>query len=555
MFTRTKKDPRTGATYVQLVESYREAGQMKQRVIRHIGTAKSDESLAHLKHLADIVKVELEHHLLKQQIILPEVDDVKKLKTQPIAHNEKISLTHAQACKSMILGIHDIYGFIYDLIGFNKAFPTSRRNAKAVKLLREMVLARIAIPGSKRASVNTLANQFGVDLKLDNVYQMMDKLNDVFCENIQKQALAIALNLTHEKLKVLFYDATTLYFESFIEDDLKQNGYSKDMKFNQSQILFALFVTDKGLPIGYEIFPGATFEGHTLIPILEKLKTRYHIKDVVFVADRGMLSKNNLDYLDKNHFHYIVGARLKSLSQYEQQKIIAWCGQLNKELTVDEVTERIKLNASQTLILSYKPSRAKKDRADREKAIQKLQSRLKRSKNPKQLISRYGFQKFISVLGEAHLEIDEVKLASEAIWDGVTGILTNHPILENQQILANYRGLWQVEESFRISKHDLKIRPIFHWTPRRIKAHMAIAFMAFVCVRYLEYRVNLETEKLSPEQIRQSLMSVQATVIRDTQSIKDYLFLLPINHCAKQIYRTLGIKVPSNVSRLKLNQQ
>lgn len=112
-------------------------------------------------------------------------------------------------------------------------------------------------------------------------------------------------------IDVLFYDCTTLYFESFIEDDFKQYGYSKDFKFNQSQVLLALLVTPEGLPVGYEVFPGASFEGHTLIPILKNLKAQHELNNIIFVADRGLLSEENLLFLEQEKFQYIVGPRLQ----------------------------------------------------------------------------------------------------------------------------------------------------------------------------------------------------------------------------------------------------
>jgi len=552
MFIRTKKAARNDRIYVQLVESYRENGKMKQRMIRHIGTAQTDEELQSLKEIGLTVKAELEQQESKPQISPPQGKYAHCLgHLLAITQDSKLPLSYAKERARIIVGIHDVYGFVYEQVGFTNLFSRPKQREKAAQILREIVLARIAQPASKRSSVTMLSEQFGVQLKLETVYQMMDKVDELFCERIQKQALSAALNLAGKRIKVLFYDATTLYFESFTEDDLKQNGYSKDMKFNQPQILLALFVTEKGSPVGYDVFPGKMFEGHTLLPMLEKMKQRYHLDEVVFVADRGMLSKVNLTYLRENNIHYIVGSRLKSLTKTKQAAILAWIDALDKDKIEDEKNHEIMLDDEQRLILSYRSSRAKKDKLDREKAIQKLQARLSRSKNPKQLISNYGFQKFISVNGEAELQIDEEKLQYESRWDGVVGIITNHQVLKHQEAFEQYRGLWQVEESFRISKHDLKIRPIYHWTPNRVRAHIAIAFMAFVCIRYLEYRVAAQHKKLSPEVIRKSLMAMQGSIVQDTQNKIDYLLPSTIDTTAKHIYRVLGIKIPQGVMQLK----
>ena len=581
MFVRTKSSPRSQNVSVQIVESQRIDGKIKQHVVRHLGTTQPGEELERLKQLARSIIVDIEHNdimLDKSKIKKPIESRFGALSS--ISDDLLLQGVSLEESKRVILGIHDVYGYIYDHIGFKNPFSKAKKREVSASILREIVMARIANPDSKRASVSILSEQFGVDLNMDNVYQMMDKIDDIFCKRIQRYALTATLHLTGEKLRVMFYDATTLYFESFTEDDLKKNGYSKDMKFNQPQVLLALFVTQGGLPVGYELFPGSTFEGHTLSISLNKLKERYGIKQVVFVADRGMLSDPNLRFLEENNYRYIVGAKLKSLDEISTKNVLEWVDSIPKDKIKGEVTHRMTViqqtshpikiflnpiteddtskiikqtyvlwrkdnqwkltiyedtkpgkkidirvisglslilsqivehekklsrqnraqikqliskyhNKPRLLVLSYKTNRALKDRADREKSIQKLQIRLKRSKNPKQLVSKYGFQKFIKVEGDAELQIDNQKLYDESRWDGVSGIYISDQNLTNEEVIGHYRGLWQVEESFRIQKHDLKVRPIYHWTPNRIKAHIAISFMAFVCVRYLEYRIRV----------------------------------------------------------------
>ncbi len=208
-------------------------------------------------------------------------------------------------------------------------------------------------------------------------------------------------------------------------------------------------------------------------------------------------------------------------------------------------------NKPRLLVLSYRANRALKDRADREKAIQKLQARLKRSKNPKQLISKYGFQKFITVKGDAELAIDPEKLIEESRWDGVVGIYASNPSFTNEEVIAHYHGLWQVEESFRIQKHDLRIRPVYHWTPRRVKAHIAIAFMAFVCVRHLEYRVKTQSQKLSPKTIKNTLTQYQASIIHDTKTNKSYLLPSKTTPELNEIYRVMGRKPSHSLKEIQ----
>lgn len=567
MFIRVKKASHSQNSVVQIVEAYRENGKPKQRVIQHVGTGKTKEEIKKLTDLAAAIKIQLKQDALVKTIskASPEyaknIGRLKDIKKGTLL----VDPTQLQEVEHHILGIHDVYGYIYDLVNFTNPFSYPKRREYAAKILREIVLCRIAFPSSKRSSIERLKEDFGISLNLDHVYQMMDKINETFCDRVQERALTATLSLTGETLKVLFYDATTLYFESFTEDDLKQNGYSKDMKFNQPQVLFALFVTKDGLPVGYELFPGVTYEGHTLKPVLEKLKNEYQVNEMIFVADRGMLSKENLNYLDENKIPYIVGARLRALTKTKQKEILDWREQtksLEKEQNQRrhkkdkekskrdasqeeiEFTTAIETKEAKRLILCYRKSRAEKDRRDREKAILKIRKKLSKSKNPKDVISNYGYKKYLQIEGEAILKVDEEKLKKEEVWDGLSGVYTNQTELSNAKILSHYRSLWQVEESFRINKHDLSIRPIYHWTPKRVKAHIAISFMAFVCVRHLEYRIKMQYKKLSPEMIRKKLLRVQASIIKDRHTHKKFLLPLKMTPEAKQIYRIIGIKPP-----------
>jgi transposase len=561
MFIRKKYSKDKKTCVIQIVENHRMGLSTKQHVLRHMGTARTPEKRAQLQRLADVIKTQLENELILKQSKQVKPRFARQLDHLSISSKATlVDMSHVKEIKRQVLGIHDIYGFLYDQLGFTNVFTRPQQREEAAKILREIVLARIACPVSKRASVALLEEKFGVSLKLDHVYQMMDKIDEGFCERIQQRALSSTLKLTGEKLRVLFYDATTLYFESFIEDELKQNGYSKDMKFNQPQVLLALFVTEKGLPIGYELFPGSTFEGHTLIPVLEKLKARYQLEEVVFVADRGLLSEENLSLLEEKKFNYIVGARIKNVPKKLQDMIlneenyksldIKWNthkkqkeNPLQRMAVFEEKQER-------RLIVHYHSERAKKDMHDRSKSIEKLYKKLSKSKNPKALLNNYGYKKYIEVKGEAKLGINEAKIKESARWDGLLGVITNMTDSAPEKLLMYYRGLWQIEESFRINKHDLKMRPIYHWSPHRVKAHIAISFIAFVCVRYLEYILSIRAEKISPEIIRKSLLHVQGSILKDGASGKQFLVTSPLSAEANRIYKVMGIKTPAHTSQI-----
>jgi len=502
MFVRVKTSPNSPKKSVQIVQSVRNGKKVSQKIVRHVGTALDDFELEKLKELAEFYKANLEAEanptLFSPETIAEMAINARKSKEvddKPL----NVNLKNLREEARVVTGIHEVYGQIYKDLGFDKVIKKPQRNVAANKNLFNIVMARIANPTSKRSSVMALEKDFGVKLSLEGVYKMMDKLDDEVIEKIELQAYSNAQKILKEKINVVFYDCTTLYFESFTEDELKQNGYSKDMKFNQPQVLLGLISTSEGLPIGYGLYAGSQYEGTTLQDATEKLKEKYEVDKVVVVADSGLLSQENQDNLEEEGLDYILGARIKNMSKKIEKQILD--KSKYKKLT-DEGNEEIReieLSQDKRLIVTYSPKRAEKDKQDREKAVKKLKEKIGKSKNPASLISNYGYKKYLEIEGETKVELDKVKLAKSAAWDGLHGIITNKKDITAKEVLDYYHQLWQIEENFRISKHDLRIRPIYHWTPKRIKAHIAISFMALVCVRHLEYRVKRQYKKLSPE--------------------------------------------------------
>lgn len=199
---------------------------------------------------------------------------------------------------------------------------------------------------------------------------------------------------------------------------------------------------------------------------------------------------------------------------------------------------------SRRLVVRHSPVRARKDHHDRQKSLEKLEKSLQKSKNPASLISNYGYKKFLKVSGQSCVELDLEKLEAAAKWDGLHGVMTTVKDRDPHEIVNYYKGLWQIEETFRVSKSDLKIRPIYHWTPERVRAHIALSFMALVCVRHLEYRVKLQAKKHSPEAIRSALLSVQVSILRDGGTNKRYGLPSKPHPTAKVIYQVMGKKHP-----------
>jgi len=541
MFVRVKTTPNSPRKSVQIVVSVRRGDEVVQKIVRHVGIAEDESELKQLKALAESIKIKLEaddQALLFSPEELAEINSKKKEQKQEKDKDFEVNLKNIVEEQRVVSGIHDIYGKLFDEFSFGAVLKNPARNKASVRNFRDIVLARIANPLSKRGSVSMLEEDFGITLDLDRVYKMMDKLDDTAQEKIKDIAHENTIRLFQEKIDVIFFDCTTLYFESFGEDEFRKMGHSKDLKFNQPQVLLALMVTKEGLPIGYQAFEGSTYEGHTLIPALKRLREKYKLDKIIFVADSAMMNKNNIAELEKEKFEYIVGSRLKNLPKKLQEQVLDH----NNYREVKEIKDDVyKIGRfpyqGKNLIVSYSSKRARKDANDRTKAIEKLKKRLSSKKNPKEYLSNHGNKKYLKLQGEASIELDQAKIAADRRWDGLHGVITNAESLSNHEILKQYNNLWEVENAFRVNKHDLKVRPIFHWKPSRVKAHLAIAFVAYTLVKHLEYRVKLQYIKLSPEKIRQALVRVQTSIIFDIKKRIRYGLPSRISTEARKIYK------------------
>jgi len=544
MFVKTQKRE-NGKVTILIVENVRSGAKIHQKTLRTVVTVFPEE-VHRFQELADHIKAEMEAErhpkLFPSQTL---ADMVISSRNRSIDDDSPlpVNLRLLREESRIVTGIHEIYGSLYDATCFSRVFKSCPVSGSVMK---DVVMARLAHPCSKRSSAELLERDFGISIPLEKIYRMLDTLTEKRISQLQDICWQHSKGLFTEEIKIMFYDCTTLYFESFTEDELRRFGYSKDHKFNQGQVLLALMVTAEGLPVGYDVFPGNMYEGDTFKAAIEKIKVRYRVKRVVIVADSGLLSKQNIELLEKEKFDYILGARLKSLSEKWQQRILD--NTEYEKIEKDGEVLRIvtySYTKNRRLIVTHNTKRAEKDRRDREKSIEKLRQKLEKSKNPKSLISNYGYKKFLTVDGDIKVMVDEEKLEREALWDGLHGILTNikEKKMKAEEALSHYHGLWQVEDSFRIEKHDLRVRPVFHWTARRIKAHIAICFVAFALIRFLQYQIKQKTsEHFSAERIREELYRIQESVLINTADNNRYVVPSKPSKDAIRIYEALNKK-------------
>ncbi|MFV1969105.1 MAG: IS1634 family transposase, partial [Pirellulaceae bacterium] len=445
--------------------------------MRHIGIAMDEDELQRLRDLGEYIKAKLEAE--SQPTLFP-AEDLAQLAIEARKRSEaqpnqplQVNLKKLREEQRVVSGVHELFGEIYREVGFDKLMGARRKAAE--RNLFHTVMGRLANPQSKRATVAALEADFGVHLSLQSVYRMMDAVDEKVVKKAKRKACEAANDLLGRPVQLLFYDCTTLYFESFTEDDLKKNGYSKDMKFNQPQVVLGLLATEEGLPVDYEVYPGNQFEGDTLETAINNIREKYDLKRVVFTADSAMLSKDNLALLDQLEVQYIIAARLKNLTAAWTRAVLdPDAYQPSESGAPYQQIREWDYGDDRRLIVTYSQKRADKDRHDREKAVEKLRAKIARSKNPASLISNYGYKRFLRIEGDAKIVLEEKKLTQAARWDGLHGIITSAAKLSAGEAIEQYRKLWQIEDCFRVAKHDLRIRPIFHWTPARVRAHILI---------------------------------------------------------------------------------
>lgn len=466
MFVRKNRN-RSGSVSVQLIS--KKGG--KYQVAQTLGSSSDPDEIERLA-------------LKAKQIITRPQNQLKllPLKSQSALAVETFiqSLSNAQV---RTLGPELIFGALFDRIGFNIISD---------KLFRHITVARLAYPTSKLKTVDYLYRYRGIRTSKDKVYRFLDNLNNKYKQTVEN----VSYQYTRKRLKtisVVFYDMTTLYFEAEDEDDLRKIGFSKDGKFQKPQIMLGLLVGECGLPISYHIFRGNTFEGHTLLPVLKEAQQKYGFKKPTVIADAALLSKKNLKSLSQQQYRFIIGGRIKNESEKIKSQILKQAIRIK-----DGSGFSIKKPDGTRLVVTYSDKRAQKDRHNRQRGLRKLRSRIKSGRLTKQNINNRGYNKFLVLKGKITVEIDEDKIKEDKKWDGLKGYLTNTG-LSPKNIVKNYSHLWQIEKAFRISKTDLRIRPIYHQLHRRIESHICIAFTAYTIYKELERLLSQHKVGFSPK--------------------------------------------------------
>jgi len=499
MFVR-KKINKSGSISVQVISKIKG----KSKLIKTIGNSKDDNVINEL-----IIKAKkfIDSYGGQQELDFTDnISSIKSIFNKITKHTE--------------IGTELLLGQIYDEIGFNQIDDA---------IFKYLVFARLVYPVSKLKTSDYLTKYKGINIPVQQIYRYLDKLYKEQKELIQQISYHHTLKILGGQISVVFYDVTTLYFQIDDEDEIRKRGFSKEGKHQNPQIVLGLIVSVDGYPLAYEIFEGNKFEGHTMLPVIDRFKEKYNLNKLVIIADSGLLSHQNIKELQEKGYEFILGARIKNEKQEIKDKILS----LNLKTGESAIIEK---DDGLKLIISYSDKRALKDKSNRERGLKRLQKQLKSGKLTKSHINNRGYNKYLKMDGEVNISIDMEKFNKDDRWDGLKGYITNTD-LSKDEIIENYGHLWKIEKAFRISKHDLKIRPIYHRLQRRIEAHITINFVAYKVYKELERQLKEKKADISPEKAIDIVKTIyQITIIDNGIIFKHNLILTDEQKCLTQLF-------------------
>ncbi len=500
MFIRKKKN-RSGSTSVVVVE--KSGGRFKELIT--IGVSSDESDIAELTRLG---KEWIARELQLRQPRLDLFGEEREACEEELAVTENVL---SNISNILINGSDLILDRVFDLIGFNRVDDV---------IFRQLVKARLSYPASKAATVEYLKNHFDEDVNLSRIYRYLDKLGDMQHRLVQEISVRHTLELFGGNIGLLFYDVTTLYFEADKEDDLRKTGFSKEGRHKNPQVILGMLVSLDGYPLAYCIHEGNKYEGHTMLPVVQQFVEEYNLHDFIVVADSGLMTGDNINELEKLGYRYIIGARIKA----ESEKVKSW---ILEQPKVDRAMVEYDKGGGRRLLVGYTDDRAKKDAYNREKGIRRLEKAYRTGRLTKGNFNRRGYNKFLDLKGDATVTINYDKLSEDAEWDGLKGYLTNTDI-PTEAVYTAYHNLWNVERAFRIAKSKTEVRPMFHFTRRRIEAHVCICFVALKVYKELERLIKLSTIRMSVDKVlamAQTVTTIEIKLPRNKQIIRKTMIL------------------------------
>lgn len=507
--------------YLQIVENHREGKRVVQRVIATLGRA-------------DRLIAEGDTDSLLRSL-------ARYAKNVRLADGYRNGQLEAGAVRK--LGPDLVFGRLWQTTGIGKAldqllaerkfdFPVER----AVYLT---VLHRLFESGSDRSAERWRRDVVipgAEELELHHLYRAMRWLGDA-----KDQIEEILFNSQRDlftEVSLAFFDTTSLYFHGHGGESLGQYGHSKDHRPDLRQMVVGAVLRQDGRPISSEMWPGNHADANALLPVVDRLKDRFGIKQVCWVADRGMISAATVDALDARGLDYILGARMRRDGRV-RDTVLGRAGRyqdVDDNLRVKEVW-----TGGRRYIVCYNPEEAAKDEADREAMVAALEDRLRQG--TLHLVGNRGFRRFLRI-DRGAIRVDPKKVAEDARYDGKFVLLAN-TALSAGEVAVQYKRLLQVERFFRAIKSTVETRPIYHHWDSTIRGHVFASFLALVLLDELERRFRERGDDFEWASVRQDLQALCEVEVREADDW--YLLRSALQGVAGKALQAAGVAIPPSV--------
>lgn len=519
MFTREKKfTNKDGSTrvYLQLAETIREGDKVRQKIVANLGRL---DQLQEEKQIDKLIEG-----------LLPYAK--KKELTHLLTH----AGSHQEAVKKWdkLWGPVLIYQAIWKELGVDRILKEYQSNSRLGfdlnASLFAMVLNRLVDPDSKAGVHHWIQGVYEPSfdsLSLQHFYRGLDFLAE-HKESLENELFVSIQKLYADPLHIVFWDTTSTYFEGEGPESLAKFGFSKDNRSDRVQIVIGLLVTEDGIPLAHEIFPGNLHDTKSMLQAFAILKERFQVKKIILVGDRGMVSEAFLQELTEQGFEYIVGMKMRKLKNMERilRAEEPWETVETTETVKDtkltlrtsekEVAQKRAPLLVQEVFFQHKryviclnPQEASYDQTTRELVVQKLQDKLKEG-GIKSLIANAAYKRFVKVEG-TRAQIDQEVISAEELYDGKYILHTNNQTLTAKEIALNYKHLWRVERSFRELKSTLDLRPIFHWSEPRVRGHVMICVLSYLLESLLRKKLKDQHMDCCFKDVMKDLQLIQAS--------------------------------------------
>jgi len=523
MFVRVKSLSANGRTYryLHIVENRWENGKVRQRVIGSLG--RLDE--------------------------LQQSGDLERVVTQMVEHCPTVRILKAQADGRLQIEDDRLWGPVlvferlWEEIGLKKLTARLAEGRRFKfdfeRLAFALVLQRILEPGSDLQGskwIHTVwAKGFG-SLELKHYYRGVGFLWRKK-EEIENALCRRGMDLFNRELDVVFFDTTSTYFEGTRWAGWAKRGKSRDHRPDHLQLVVGIVMRRDGLPVACEIWPGNTTDVTTLRPVVETLKKRFRIRKTIVVCDRGMVSRANIEKMDKVGFEYIIGMKMRRAKEVEEE-VLARAGaysEVQENLQVKEV-----LVEGRRYVVCRNPDEAEKDRRDREAILDKIREKLKAG-GVKAMISNRGYKRFLKVRGQV-AEIDEEKARKDARLDGKFVLYTN-TTLATDEVAQAYKDLTGIERLWREMKDVVEMRPIFHHIKKdNVRGHIFSCFLALYVTAVFRLKLAEAGKQIPWKDGMRDLSTLRA--INVNLDGTKYLFRMPAKGHASEIFAAVGVKMP-----------